>query len=273
LKAAILTYHSQNVAGSDTRNNDHVALAADLDALHTSGYRFVSLHDLVKGLFDGATLPSDRPLVCLTFDDGCDFDVRTLEFPGHGLQHGFLQIMEAFSKQLDDRAQPGLHATSFVIASAEARQLIDSKSLFGHGHMSDDWWSVANSHPLMSIGNHGWDHNHPDLGAGPYNRGGFEMIDSADKCHQQVVHAGKYIEQLTGTYPGLFAYPFGESSRYIRSEYFPSKQAGHRCLAAVGTNPGLVSETSDRWNLPRFVCGRDWCNPSELLSALDQDWR
>ena len=273
MKAAILTYHSQNIAGSETSNNDHVALAADLDALHAAGYCFVSLQTLVNGLFDGAALPTGKPLICLTFDDGCDFDVRTLDFPGHGLQTGFLQIMEAFVSRQADNAQPGLHATSFVIASPEARQLIDKKSLFGRGHMSDNWWSAANTHTLMTIGNHGWDHNHPDLADAQYERGGFDMIDRPEHCHQQVVHAGEFIEQFTGHYPNLFAYPFGESSEYIRNEYFPARQDEHRSLAAVGTTPGLVSATSNRWNLPRFVCGRDWTVPAELLDALDQDWR
>jgi hypothetical protein len=31
----------------------------------------------------------------------------------------------------------------------------------------------------------------------------------------------------------------------------------------------MVSAQSDLWNLPRFVCGRDWSTPSELLAALD----
>lgn len=270
MKAAILTYHSQNIAGNETRNNDHVALAADLDALHSAGYQFVSLDSLVKGLFDDAALPSGQPLICLTFDDGCDFDVRTLEFPKHGLQPGFLQIMEAFIKRHGDKAQPGLHATSFVIASPEARQLIDNKSLFGLGHMGDDWWRKADAHPLMAIGNHGWDHNHPDLERGPYERGGFDMIDRHEHCKQQVVQAAESIAQKTGRRPGYFAYPFGESSEYIRNEYFPSRRDEHQCLAALGTKPGLVSVNSDRWNLPRYVCGRDWSAPAELLDTLDQ---
>ena len=268
MKAAILTYHSQNIAGRETSNNDHVALAADLDALHSAGCRFVSLDTLVKGLFEGATLPSGQPLICLTFDDGCDFDVRTLEFPGYGRQPGFLQIMEAFVNRQGNEAQPGLHATSFVIASHEARQLIDRKSLFGSGHISDDWWSSADAHPLMSIGNHGWDHNHPDLEEGPYARGGFEMVGSFEHCQQQVVQAAESIEHITGRKPRLFAYPFGESSEYIRTEYFPLRRGEHGCLAAVGTEPGPVSDQSDRWNLPRFVCGRDWSTPAELLAVL-----
>ena len=268
MKAAILTYHSQNIAGSETRNNDHVALTADLDALHSAGCNFISLGTLVEGLFTGASLPVGRPLICLTFDDGCDYDVRTLEFPGHGQQPGFLQIMEAFLERQGSMAQPGLHATSFVIASPGARRLIDSKSLFGSSHMSDDWWRKADQHPLMAIGNHGWDHNHPDLEEGDYTRGGFEMVNSLEHCHQQVVQSGEYITQKTGRRPCFFAYPFGESSEYIRNEYFPTRPDEHGCVAAVGTEPGLASSESNRWNLPRFVCGRDWSTPGELLASL-----
>jgi peptidoglycan/xylan/chitin deacetylase (PgdA/CDA1 family) len=269
LKAAILTYHSQNIAGSETGNNDHVALAADLDALHSAGCLFMSLETLVAGLLDGASLPAGRPLICLTFDDGCNFDVHTLEFPGHGSQTGFLQIMEEFIAVHGNENQPGLHATSFVIASPQARQVIDHKSLFDRGHMSDDWWHNADAHPLLTIGNHGWDHNHPDLEKGDYARGGFEMVRNLEHCHEQVVLAGEYIKGKTGRSPRFFAYPFGESSKYIRNEYFPLHSDEHHCLAAVGTDPGLVTAQSNRWNLPRFVCGRDWSTPEELLAKLD----
>jgi peptidoglycan/xylan/chitin deacetylase (PgdA/CDA1 family) len=268
LKAALLAYHSQNIAGDETSNNDHVALAADLEALHAAGCQFVSLRTLIDSVFSSTPPATERPLICLTFDDGCDFDVQTLEFPGLGLQKGFLQIMEDFIAVHTSDTQPGLHATSFVIASPGARQLIDRKSLFGRGHMSDDWWREADAHPLMAIGSHGWDHNHPDLEEEQYARGGFEVIDKPEYCQQQVVQAAELIEQKTGRHPCFFAYPFGESSEYIRNEYFPHWQDKHRCLAAIGTDAGLVSEQSSRWNLPRFVCGRDWSTPGELLTKL-----
>jgi peptidoglycan/xylan/chitin deacetylase (PgdA/CDA1 family) len=268
LKAAILTYHSQNVAGSEASNNDHVALAADLNALHDAGCRFISLDELVNGIGADQSLSPGQPLICLTFDDGCDYDVRDLDFPGHGLQTGFLQIMEAFLASHPAGAQPGLQATSFVIASPQARQQIDQKSLFGRGNISDDWWRSAQAHPLLQIGNHGWDHNHPDLAAEHYARGGFKVIDNFERCQQQVVESGEYIEKQTGVYPVFFAYPFGELSEYISEQYFPSNRESHRCQAAFGTTPGLVTGDSDRWDLPRFVCGRDWSSSSELLAVL-----
>jgi peptidoglycan/xylan/chitin deacetylase (PgdA/CDA1 family) len=268
LKAAILTYHSQNIAGDKTANNDHVALAADLDALHAAGCQFVSLATLINAVFTGESTSHDSPLVCLTFDDGCDFDVRSLEFPGHGMQAGLLQIMEAFADHHGSDAQPGLHATSFVIASPGVRKIIDRNSLFGRGHMSDDWWRAAETHPLLSIGNHGWDHNHPDLEEGHYARGGFEVVDTFEHCQQQVVRAGEYIRQQIGRYPSFFAYPFGESSQYIREEFFSQLPKENRCVAALGTEAGLVTTRSNRWDLPRFVCGRDWSTPDELLETL-----
>jgi peptidoglycan/xylan/chitin deacetylase (PgdA/CDA1 family) len=268
VKAAILTYHSQNVAGHETGNNDHLALAADLDAMHAGGVRFVSLATLVAGLFDGKGLPPSELLVCLTFDDGCDFDVKTLEFPGFGVQRGFLPVMEDFVRRHGDEAQPGLHATSFVIASPKAREVIDRKSLFGRGHMGDDWWKAAEEHRMITIGNHGWDHNHPDLEDAGYPRGGFEAIDTYELCHQQVTDAADYIESVIGRYPVFFAYPFGESSDYIRETWFPEERRLHLCEAVVGTEPGWITPESNRWNLPRFVCGRDWASPGELMEIL-----
>lgn len=272
MKAAILTYHSQNIAGNDTANNDHRALTADLQAVHSAGCHFVSLQSLVSKLFDGGTMETggkaDQPVVCLTFDDGCDFDVRTLEFAGFGMQPGFLSILEDFIQQHGSQAQPGLHATSFVIASPTARQIIDQRSLFGQGHMSDDWWNAAANHPLLSIGNHGWDHNHPDLAIEHYPRGGFTAIRTIEHCRQQVVQASEFIRDKTGQWPQIFAYPFGESSDYIRDVFFPEYGREHRCLAALGTRPGLVSARSNRWDLPRFVCGRDWSSPAELMAIL-----
>ena len=272
MKAAILTYHSQNISGNDTSNNDHKALEADLQALHSAGCRFVSVQSLVNSLFgDGVPEPGedvDRPVVCLTFDDGCDFEVRTLEFAAFGVQPGFLSIMENFIQQHGKEAQPGLHATSFVIASPEARRIIDQGSLFGLGHMSDDWWRSAANHPLLDIGNHGWDHNHPDLAEEHYSRGGFTMVDTLDHCRKQVVQAGEFIQGITGQWPQIFAYPFGESSDFIRDEFFPEYGNEHHSVAALGTQVGLVSIRSNRWDLPRFVCGRDWSSPGELLATL-----
>ena len=84
-----------------------------------------------------------------------------------------------------------------------------------------------------------------------------------------MIRAAEFIQQKIDQYPAVFAYPFGESSEYIRGEFFPQHREEHRCLAAVGTDAGRVTADSNRWNLPRYVCGRDWTTPEELLAALN----
>jgi len=261
----VLTYHSQNVGGKAHADNDHTALFEDLHALHQSGFRVVPLSqvtDLLAGNGDGERL--ERSVV-LTFDDGCNFDVHDLDFPGHGIQHSFLSIMRTFIR--DTSSSPSsLHATSFVIASKEARATIDKGSLFGQSWMSDDWWSETDSGGLIAIENHGWDHNHPDLSGD--DRGVFHTVDTHEQCLQQVVQAAGAIAHITGRWPRYFAYPFGQSSEYIRDEFFPDMGDVHGCQAAFGTDAGPVEPGSNRWNLPRFVCGRDWNSASSLIELI-----
>jgi len=261
----VLTYHSQRICGGEYAQNDHIALAQDLLALHREGYTIVPLDglaDWIEGKREDASL---KRTIVLTFDDGCDFDVRDIEYPGHGLQRSFEGILRDF---LDQTGAPALHATAFVIASPEARCTIDSGSLFGRGWMSDDWWRSIDAGGLIAIESHGWDHNHPDL-AGEH-RGAFHTVDTFDQCLLQVVHAAETIEGLSGRRPRYFAYPFGESSAYIREQFFPQSPELHGCRAALGTDPGPVTRSSDRWNLPRFVCGRDWKSSQELLDLIQE---
>jgi peptidoglycan/xylan/chitin deacetylase (PgdA/CDA1 family) len=204
--------------------------------------------------------------MALTFDDGCDFDVRDLDYPGQGMQRAFSGILGDFIRQHGASAQPELHATAFVIASSEARRIIDVGSLFGRGWISDDWWRETDSAGLIAIESHGWDHNHPDL-AGD-TRGNFHTVDTHEQCLEQVVRAAASIESKAGRWPQLFAYPFGQSSAYIRDSFFPGFVEVHGCRAAFGTEAGKVTAESDRWNLPRFVCGRDWKSSEELLGLV-----
>ncbi|HKJ17434.1 MAG TPA: polysaccharide deacetylase family protein [Xanthomonadales bacterium] len=262
----ILTYHSQNIRGARPADNDHAALAADLEALISTGKTVIPLDRMMEWLEGNLDERAVTNSVVMTFDDGCDFDVRDIEYPGHGMQRSFLGIMQDFLERFPASGKPSLHATSFVIASWEARHQIDAGSLFGEGWMSDDWWNEADANPLLSIENHGWDHNHPDLEGD--ERGNFHSVDNREQCMEQVVHAAESIGHLTGRRPHYFAYPFGESSQYIREIFFPEYPELHGCRAAVGTDPGLVHPDTDLWNLPRFVCGRDWTSPEELLNLL-----
>jgi peptidoglycan/xylan/chitin deacetylase (PgdA/CDA1 family) len=262
----ILTYHSQNIAGAQYALNDHVALKTDLELISESGFKIVPLIWLTSWLTDHRNDEHLSNAVCLTFDDGCNYDVEDLEHPAHGLQRSFLGIMEDFRRDTKNLKQQHLHATSFVIASAKARRTIDTSQLFERDWISHDWWRKADQHELLSIENHGWDHNHPDLDGA--DRGDFLSVNNQEKCIQQVVKAASRIEASSSRWPCLFAYPFGESSDYIREIFFPQHGDSHRCDAALGTRPEKVNQQSDRWDLPRFVCGRDWNSPQGLKEIL-----
>lgn len=262
----VLTYHGYNIAGNDYSNNDHVALAADLAWLHAHDWSIVSLDDVVGHLFDGRgpELPA-RP-VAISFDDGTDLDWQDVEFGELGRQRGFFGILDDFRRE--QAVLVPVHATTFVIASPDARERLAAGALqFGHG-MGERWWRAAQTSGLMSIGNHSWDHRHPLIVPEAQGGGHFFGVDHPEAAEYQVVEAGRYIAERIGCWPSLFAYPWGQASDFLRQEFFPQQTARHRCRAAFGTEPGLIHSGAERWYLPRFVCGEHWSSPDELAGLL-----
>ena len=56
-----------------------------------------------------------------------------------------------------------MHATSFVIASRDARTMLDQTCVLGRNWWGDEWWSAAVDSGFMHIANHSWDHCHDSL--------------------------------------------------------------------------------------------------------------
>lgn len=262
----ILTYHSQNIGVPWPEHNDHACLRADLEALHGDGWRVVPLAAGLRSLADDGGRGLPERSVCLTFDDGCDMDFRDIDFPGAGPQRGFLGILRDFRTRHGDHAQPQLHATCFVIADPDARRAIDRKSLYGRGWISEDWWKAAEESGLIAIENHGWDHFHPDVRTSDTD--GAAGFDTFEECERQVPAAAQYIAGRTGRKPRYFAYPFGEARPFLRDRYLREQAPQHGCDAAFGTRSAPLTPDSDRWDLPRHVCGRDWRSAEELLELL-----
>lgn len=270
MPCAILTYHAQIISADDYAGNDHRKLARDLELITDAGRRIVPLQQVVDHLLGRGQPDALDGTVSLTFDDGPLPDVADVAHPAFGPQRGFLNILRDFRERHGAAAQPGLHATSFVIASPEARRRMDERSLHGLGWMGHEWWAEAARDPLLAIESHGWDHNHPDAAPGEPGRGRFDTVDTEAACRQQVIAAGRYIAKVTGAGPPrLFAYPYGQSSDYLRQTFLPGLQGEHGLDAAVGTEPAPVTADSDRWNLPRFVAGRDWQTPEGLQALLE----
>lgn len=271
IRVPVLAYHGYNVAGNDYANNDHVALAEDLRWLAGAGWTVVPLEQVVRSVIDGTGPELPPRSIAITFDDATDLDWQDVEFGEFGPQRSLHGVLE--DQRRSEPEKPAPHATSFVIASPEARSLLARKAL-QHGHgMHDDWWRIANQSPLMRIGNHSWDHRHPLVVADAAAGREFLDVDHFGAAMEQVVRAGDFIGSVIGTRPRLFAYPWGQASSYLREVFFPAYRLLHGCTAAFSTEAGVVHSGADRWYLPRFVCGHHWRGQDELAQLLAHELR
>lgn len=268
----ILTYHSLNIAGNDYLGNDHVALREDLHLLTALGWRIVPLAWLADHLL-APVRPWPEKCVAITFDDGTNFDFEDLEHPTAGMQRSMLNILRDF-RIANPAAQASLHATSFVIASAEARTTMDRACVLGRDWMSDRWWASAISSGLMHIGNHSWDHCHDSLAEiaqREQRKGTFAGVDNFADAEAQIRRAADYIRRLAPN-PGaeMFAFPYGTASPYLLDEYLPQQadSAAPVVRAAFSTEPENVHAATNRWWIPRYVCGHHWKSPAELEAIL-----
>lgn len=274
MSVPILTYHAMRIHGNEYANNDLVALAADLHVITACGIEIRPLHAVVAQWLESPGELDKEAVVALTCDDGSDFDAVHLPHPTWGEQRSVLGILSDYRKR-HAHSQPNLHITSFVIVSPDARAELDRACMVGRGWWNESWWSGALASGLMSIGNHSWDHNHDMLAQscqGMARPGTFATVDSRATADFEIRQADEYLRRRAPN-PGnrLFAYPYGETNSYLSQEYLPnySSEAGSVGLdAAFTTEPAYLSPSSDRWRLPRFMCGRDWKTPEALREIL-----
>jgi hypothetical protein len=267
MRVPVLTYHAVNIAGNDYANNDHVAFAADLRLIGEMGLRVVPLSWVVDQLL-GDTHRDLSNAVALTCDDGTDLDFFDIDFPPHGVQRSFYNgLLDAQSA-----AQPDLHLTCFVIASPQAREHLDRECIFGRGWMSERWWQPAAQSGRIAIENHSFDHNHASIplpGIGGMQRGSFFPVDNRERADAEIVAAARYIDRVIApARTTLFCYPYGNVNDFLRREYFPHLQNVHGMRAAFGDGAEPIHAQSDRWNLPRYICGHHWKSQDELRVIL-----
>lgn len=262
----VLTYHAANIESNTYRANDHLALKQDLANLHRWGYSIVSLRQLFAWHQGQFTL--EGRTVAISFDDGTDFDFHDIKHPACGRQRSMANILRDHSTATGQQ----VYAALFVVASPQARELLDQRGLVGRGWWKDDWWAAANQSEELSIECHSWDHLHPDLDTVAHSdnlKGNFSAVSSWTDCDIQFRQAGDYLaSKMGGARPDFFAYPWGQYSEYMTHEYLPQYQQQHGFKAAFSTEPEAVTRAHSRWALPRFVCGRDWNSPEGLEHIL-----
>jgi len=258
----VLCYHSTNVSGHDYGLNDHVALRADLATLRA---RDVDLVHAAAAIRDPL---AQRPRVAITFDDGMILDAIDFVHPSWGHQDAFLRILREHHESTGQQCV----AASFVIASPQARAELDRKDFLSLGLWHDDWWTEATASGYITIENHSWDHNHPSLDRSVQRdnrRGSFRYIDTEADAMAEIAQASDYIEQRCGRRPTLFAYPWGEENPYLVDEFLPARGAELGIVGAFVTSGDPLRPT-DRWRIPRQVCGTDWRSAEEFSMLLDR---
>ena len=150
--------------------------------LLANGFKVISLTYLVDLLLEpNRHSPVQSKLVALTFDDGTDLNYKDFYHPDYGYLRSFRSILKAYPGLSLDHACPS--ATSFVIASPEAREELDRSCIASRGQWGDDWWLESAENGPISIANHSWDHTHTSLDqlvVDSSNKGRFDLIDNFD---------------------------------------------------------------------------------------------
>ena len=226
------------------------------------------LRDIVAALLghDAGRLP--EPVAALTLDDGLDFDFVELVHPFHGAQPSVRTVLEGHERAYGER----MHATSFVIASPDARRQIAAREMLGYAWIGEHWWAAAVASGRFDIGNHGWDHVSPSVttAAEPGGKAGsFRHVDTFDEADLQVRVAREYIAARAPN-PGaaFFAYPYGDESAYAADDYLPRHVERHGTDRRVHRAARSDPRASDRWRLPRYTCGLDWRSTAELARIV-----
>ncbi len=268
-----MAYQSLRIHGNDYASNDLRAIAADLRLVTEAGFKVVPLRWVVDAWLENRGGELNGKFVAFTCDKGADFDALDLPHPTVGAQRSVLNILRDFASEFPGR-QEALNVTSFVVASPEARTTLDSACLIGRGWWTHSWWRDAISSGLMHIANHSWDHNHELLDGQPppgVTRGTFSNIRTKELADEEIARAAHYLRDAAPN-PGLelFAYPYGESNEYLANEYFPCHGGPLGLRAAVTTRAGFLEPGCQKWEIPRFLFGRDWRSPSELRALLEE---
>jgi peptidoglycan/xylan/chitin deacetylase (PgdA/CDA1 family) len=262
MKIPVLTYHSTNISGNEYHNNDHIALEEDLKLIHELSIKIISATELVQWLKGELYLTPKKKYVVLTFDDGCELDFYDWDHPIYGFQKSFYNILKEYQKKI--------HATSFVIASPNARKILEQTCLAGHKIWGDTWWQNAEGSHHISIENHSWDHVHETLGQvmqEENKKGDFKQIKTFKDADAQIKQASDFINlQIKDKETKLFAYPYGDYNNYLCEEYFQKEQK--QIIAAFTCDAKHVENTTDLWKLPRYVCGEDWNNLMQLENII-----
>jgi hypothetical protein len=267
MRAFVLTYHSGNVAGNDYATNNLVALGQDLHELRAQRVPLVPLREIVDALLAGQGGSAAGARRRVDASTTGSISTSLISCPYHGPQASVRAVLERHERVTGD----AVHATSFVIASPEARRQIADREMLGHQWMGDHWWAAAVASGRFDIGNHGWDHVSPSVtpvAERDGRSGSFRHVETFAEADRQVRVAREFIAARAPN-PGtaFFAYPYGDPSDYAANDYLPRHGEQHGTMAAFTGRPSRIHAQSTVGGF-RHTCGMDWHRrPSSRASS------
>jgi len=260
VRIPIFCYHSMNVTGNSYASNDHIALERDIAKLKQLSYTILPLSRIAGALLNGTLDGLPKKVAGISCDDGFHSDYYSMRTPEGVELPGFYSIFR----------RHGVVGTAFLIASPEARRQLNDQNFQGFGKIDDSWWREAIRGGYLEFGNHSWDHNHPDVdpvAQRNQEKGNFFAIDSGPDAERQISQAHQQLQaDLEGGLKPLFAYPYGHVNDFLRRHFLPGNRVGIE--AAFSTEPAFVTEDTDRWCIPRFVCGHHWRSEDDFLAIV-----
>jgi hypothetical protein len=99
-------------------------------------------------------------------------------------------------------------------------------------------------------------------------RGEFHAVANEALAEFEIAQAQDYIAARTGRTPTVFCYPFGHIPPFVHDDWLPRRGTSIGLDVAVGDGAQPVTPASDRWNLPRYICGWHWKTPDQLRVIL-----
>jgi len=306
LGAVLMFHHVGHRAPSYFGGNDHLTIRPEflseiLDEFRQECVDIVSLEEAVWRMHQGH---STQPFVAFTFDDGYRDNIETaypilqsfcvpftlfvcsgfvdratpiwwlsleqiiqknnvieLKLPGtrhvlhcigkHEKRRAFEQAMLLLSKVSNDELQECM-----TVLCAEMDH--DAMALVEREMSTWEMLRELNKNPLVTIGAH--TRSHPFL---PYL--------TLEEARREMIDAQERIEQMIGSRPEFFAYPYGFEGAVNEREVILAQEVGFK--AAFTTRKGLLSaaHAAHSWALPRVSINgyyQDMAAMRALLSGL-----
>ena len=169
--------------------------------------------------------------------------------------------------------QSDLHLTCFVIASPEAREHLDRECIFGNGldepaaggnRRHDPDASLSKTTASITTTRRS---RCPALAACSAVR--FFLVDNRERADAEIVAAARYIDNVIAPHARRCSVIRTATSTIICvAIIFRNLQNVHGMRAAFGDGAEPIHDKSDRWNLPRYICGHHWKSQDELRAIL-----